>query len=188
MIWTIFKPFNYLAIKADNGSKIVIDIYMPIILSLIITGFLLFLNLRLGVNIYDGTHKVASSIMGLVQTLPGFYIAALAAIIAFPSRALDKDMTNPSMIIQREYKDRLTRRRLLCYLLAYLAFIGIIICLLIILVEFCYSFSLNINPGVIILGYIITSFILFFLLSQLVLLTFTCLWYFGERIHFNDPD
>lgn len=188
MIWTIFKPFNYLTIKAENGSKIVVDIYVPFVLSLIITIFLLFLNIKHNINIFDSTHKTTANIIGFVQTLPGFYIAALAAIISFPNQSLDKYMSNPAMIIQREYEDRLTRRRLLCYLLAYLAFIGIVICLLIIFVEFCHSFSLGFHPWLITIGYLIISFILFFFLFQLVLLTFTCLWYLGERIHFNDPD
>lgn len=69
-------------------------------------------------------------INGLLSTLIGFYIAALAAIAAFPNISLDAPMKGrtPTLVFKKRgelHKETLTRRRFLVVLFGYAAFLAI---------------------------------------------------------------
>lgn len=189
MVNVIFKPLAYLMIHSESHHKKYVDFLAPFLFAGTIGCALLWLHVTLGINIFDGRSKLLSSIIGLIQTLPGFYIAALAAVASFNNLALDSEMTSPTMTIEHNdsYSERLTRRRFLCYMLAYLAFISIIACLSIILIEFFYSFKLITNLIWLKVGYFVGCFTVTAMLTQIFLLTFVCLWYLGDRMHFNAP-
>lgn len=191
MMRVVLKPLAYLTISSDAHHKKQMDFYLPIACSSVVSGILFILYINFNINIFESHNELLSSIIGLIQTLPGFYIAALAAVASFNNLALDNQMTSPAMTINHGTSfpvDKLSRRRFLCYMLSYLAFISIIACLSIILVEFLYSFSVvNFPSWLINMGYAVSCLIIFFMIVQILILTFVCLWYLGERIHFNDP-
>ncbi len=77
-----------------------------------------------------GNDGLVPRINGLLGTLIGFYIAALAAIATFPNTKLDEKMKGraPTLPYQRGGEDRietLTRRRFLVILFGYSAFLSI---------------------------------------------------------------
>ncbi|MDP1738334.1 MAG: hypothetical protein Q8L23_12960 [Caulobacter sp.] len=81
-----------------------------------------------------GADSIASTLTPFFASLPGFYIAALAAVATFNGADLDREMEGVSapMILRGEKKDsEITLRVFLCYLFSYLtafSFIGFFIC------------------------------------------------------------
>ncbi len=68
----------------------------------------------------------------LLSTLIGFYIAALAAVAAFPNKTLDEPMKGraPTITSHRQdttFDEKLTRRRFLVILFGYCAFVSIML-------------------------------------------------------------
>src|SRR5699024_6822678 len=134
--------------------------------------------------------SILANIINLIATLPGFYIAALAAISTFPSESMKSLMPEPTPYLSDPSdRDQLSRRRFLSYMFAYLAYISIMVYLFSSIVSFLYNnIDYKVNYLVFSAIYFSCNFIIFFFLAQIVLLTLVGLWYLGERIHFNDPD
>ncbi|MCB1509637.1 MAG: hypothetical protein KDJ36_01945 [Hyphomicrobiaceae bacterium] len=77
-----------------------------------------------------GSEGLVARMNGLLGTLIGFYIAALAAVATFPNAKLDETMKGraPKLAYQRGGENRvetLTRRRFLSVLFGYSAFLSI---------------------------------------------------------------
>lgn len=70
----------------------------------------------------------------LLMILPGFYIAALAAIATFSSPTMDQGLDSEARLKRREHgadiERKLTRRRFLCLLFGYLSFLSLVLALL----------------------------------------------------------
>lgn len=76
----LLRPLSYLSIK--HKQKWIVDWVYPIILAVLSTVFLFCLKKIGSIPLYaDGA--LVAKILGFVQGLPGFYIAALAAICYF---------------------------------------------------------------------------------------------------------
>lgn len=189
IFYQLFRPFDYLRI--DQKEKRIADWYIPGIMAILfaIGAFVL----RGNVNVY-GRDGIISMVLSFIQNLPGFYIAALAAIATFGRTDIDSIMPgNPPPSIQtyttigKRNRIPLTRRRFLCLLFAFLT----IECILLTLVSIG---GISIAPflrtildnGSQIALYLLGIFIYFFLLIQLIVVTFWGLYYLGDRIH--QPD
>ena len=75
---------------------------------------------------------LVNTVNSLLNTLIGFYIAALAAVAAFPNKSLDEQMKGrvPTIINYRQgmaSEEKLTRRRFLVVLFGYCAFVSIML-------------------------------------------------------------
>ncbi|MCK4089708.1 hypothetical protein HCY66_06360 [Acinetobacter radioresistens] len=200
MINLIYKPFAYLNIKLSDGSsqKKQLDLLLPLAISIfmaLLLGFLQFIDSE--INIFSSKINILPPIISFFQSMPGFYIAALAAIATFPSESMNKEMKTPTpyLLIDSEVedvpsnRDRLSRRRFLCYMFAYLAFISILFFFIAIGLNFINSiYIFNIPNYLLDIGYMISCLIIFFVVTQTVLITFLGLWYLGHRIHFNDNE
>lgn len=191
MIEVILKPIKYLKIKSSDNTKQKVDIYIPLFIGVILSIILSHLYYTSDINIFKNS-SLSTNIMSFIQTLPGFYIASLAAIVSFNNVSLDYEIKQPTMFFQHEhYEEKLTRRRFLCYMLSYLAFASLGLCLLIITLNFIHSLDKILCPYNSFLYsfiYFILNTLIFFLLCQIIMLTCVCLWYLGERVHFNDLD
>lgn len=192
MLSLLYRPLIYLQIKTKDKYKVKLDYYLPVIISVILSSILLWLYASQSVNIFAFDNKLISSISGFVQILPGFFIAALAAIATFPSTSMNDPMPGNSPYLSNssltdDGEDKLSRRRFLCYLFSYLTYISIIGFFLITIIVFLHSFSMGLPNIVVYVGYYLSCFISFFILIQITCLTFIGLWYLGERIHINDP-
>lgn len=123
----IFTPLLYLKLK--NRSLITYTWFIPIILALIISVFALFLPKSM--NVYEDNTPIRS-INQLLSILVPFYIVSLAAIATFKSDILDAEISGESITLTvkrsgQEVTENLTRRRFLCFLFAYCAFISLAI-------------------------------------------------------------
>lgn len=179
----LFRPFAYLLI--EHPSKWQMDWLLPGILSAI--SILITIFLLPDINIY-GDSGVISRVLGFVQNLPGFYIAALAAIATFGRTDIDNVLPAPTPTIteQREgVQDRipLTRRRFLCMMFAFLTAESVVLVLFSILVlsvaghiQIEHAASAKVLSHLFFFGYL-------FALYQMILATFWGLFYLGDRIH-----
>lgn len=83
-----------------------------------------------------GSGGMVQMVQQVVQGLPGFYIAALAAVATFGQQStLDMEIPAPTPTIQTRSAGewismKLTRRRFLCLLFAYLTTVSILLSLL----------------------------------------------------------
>lgn len=203
MLELIFKPLNYLDIKWEVKGKITknqFDYIIPIVCSITVSVILVLIdffieapqNSNFSTNIFDG--EFTSLITGFLQTIPGFYIAALAAIATLNSDIMDRPMlgenppyenlieTNPHRVVPNP----MSRRRFLSSLFSYLSAVSLLLFFLTLIFKYSYNLNIiSVNPLLYSGLYFINLFIFFFLFSQLILLTLVGLYYLGDRVHRN---
>ncbi|KVG15929.1 hypothetical protein [Burkholderia thailandensis] len=185
----LFRPFAYLGIAYPNKWRL--DWLIPLILSAISTAMFAALALIRPLSIIGDGGLVAKVVM-VIQTLPGFYIAALAAIATFNRIDIDRLMPAPSprlnvLVRGQKVPMDLTRRRFLCVLLAFLTAESLI---LLISAVFGQTIgpairaliSERLHFSVLYLG----LFVYLLLFWQMMVVTFVGLFYLGDRIH--QPD
>nr|WP_147310346.1 hypothetical protein [Cupriavidus taiwanensis] len=169
------------------------DWLVPAAIALILTAG--FCWARGTVNFF-GAGGVISLILGFVQNLPGFYIAALAAIATFGRTDIDELMPgSPPPSIETVTVNgvtnmvRLTRRRFLCLLFAFLTVECVALTLSsVALVAFAPGAAQLLSSHPLVHGIVFASvvFAYFLFLAQLLLATLWGLYYLGERIHLVD--
>src|SRR5579859_4846912 len=121
------SPLNYLRI--EHKSKRKYDLYIPLFVAILIG--VLISESPLKINIF-GSRGLIEGVDSLLQTLVGFYIASLAAIATFNKASLDFEMPGdpPKLRVTQHghsAKEPLTRRRFLCFMFGYLAFLCIFV-------------------------------------------------------------
>lgn len=196
MFELIFKPLNYLSIRWDNGiiNKTRFDFIIPTIIALLISAVMTFIWFTIDSvksNIF--TNDLTYYLICFLQTMPGFYIAALAAISTINSTTMDQPMAgDPPKEKHVEYNPykvfwiEMNRRRFLARLFSYLTFISITLFGFLLIIRFSYSLEIKISSlWLIYLTYFISCFIIIFSLAQLIMMTFLSLYYLGERVHKN---
>lgn len=80
-----------------------------------------------------GSSGIASSLLTLVSTLPGFYFAGLAAVATFGNPTMDQVMPAPAPQVDMRVTGQtvpveLTRRLFLSYLFSYLVIVSLLLC------------------------------------------------------------
>lgn len=189
MLYQILRPFSYLKIK-NAGHKVVYDLVMPLALTLT-AGFLVLLGHQWDIAASLKDNKIPDTIFDIVKNLPGFYIAALAAIATFSKESLDETIKNQlgdSPFIKVREVDhngretnidtKLSRRVFLTFLFAFLTAVSfLILCTYLIL-----SASGLFNTSVLFVS-IIINFAFLFLFWQLIVCTFFGLYYLADKLH-----
>ena len=177
IIYQLLRPFSYLKIKHEY--KWIYDWLIPLILtsiSLVLIYYLIPLSSVLG------SSGLINDLAEFISNLPGFFIAALAAVATFNKHDIDQLMANPPKIEILHHGNPLmvemTRRRFLCVLFSYLTAISIF---LVIGAEFGLLIEVphNYQRPLSWLG--IGAFMYF--LWQMVTATVLGLYYLGERLH-----
>ncbi len=185
LLYQLSRPLAYLWIKEKSKNKIIIDWCLPIVLSSLVVFLYYILPLKTAIVGKDG---LLTSMQGFLQIMPGFYLAALAAISTFNKVDLDYKLPTPSPSITIKEKGvdvviELTRRRFLNYLFGYLTFISVALYIVIIFTNgIAHNFVLISELYLIGLrGGFIFFFLLFFF--QMILVTTFGLYQLCERIH-----
>lgn len=193
MLWyQITRSFAFGQIEHPTLS--LINRRIPAVLAVLaLVGFIL-LPVRPALTGEDGLSGYAFSITSL---LPGFFIAALAAVATFQRAELDEPMPDPSPMLEvRTGEDTspvpLSHRVFLCHLFAYLTATSLLIILLSVGGEIIAPSARHVvaqldRPGIemIVLwllrgGYLLTLLFWFF---RLVVVTLFGLYFLVERIH-----
>lgn len=180
----IFRPILYL--KIIHPQKSLVDWVYPICLAL---AYNLLMVTFKGFGWVVNSEKSLSFILGFLQTLPGFYIAALAVVASFGRRGMDQYISGVTPISKQmvygELVDlKLTRRRFLAMLFSYLTFLSIV---MVVLTFAHLGIEISAEAGSLAIG-LMTAFhivysILFF---QLVIVTLWGVYYMGYRIYEED--
>ncbi|PLP29396.1 hypothetical protein CWM92_12220, partial [Klebsiella michiganensis] len=130
--------------------------------------------------------------ISFISILPGFYIAALAAIATFNRKQIDdpliSDNGTPYIYVKgvkengKPYrtKEDMTRRLFLCMLFSFLTAESIVLIMLHTFASPLISATTNTYCLA------IYSFIFLLILWQLLVTTFFGLYYLGDRIHLNN--
>lgn len=179
----VLRPFSYLFIKHDYKWQM--DWLLPGLLTLV-SGAVLYVLVGQA-NLY-GDSGIIARVLGFIQNLPGFYIAALAAIATFGRNDIDSILPQPTPTISEVRNGQkstipLTRRRFLCMMFAFLT----AECVVLVLV----SIGLLSVAGHLSAGHALASLwiskavflVYLFFLYQMILATFWGLFYLGDRIH-----
>lgn len=128
----LIRPFAYLTIRHPSRLPLWVNWMLPLLMAVLTVAMVWALDLR--VNVY-GPQGLLERLLSFVQTLVGFYIAALAAVSSFNSPHLDKEMPHPAPTIQVKHNGGLqqvatTRRRFLTSMFAYLTAVSFLFSLL----------------------------------------------------------
>lgn len=189
MLWHILRPFSYLAI--EHRSKWIVDWVYPLVLAVISMSIIFGMKLLGAVSLYaDG--GLVSKVLGFVQGLPGFYIAALAAIATFNRIDIDRTMPSPAPTLDIKVQGQtvaieLTRRRFLCSMFAFLTAENLILIILAIFSQTLYAAAKSVIP-VAAQVWVSAVFMFLFLMLfwQMMVTSFWGLFYLGDKLH--QPD
>lgn len=186
MLHQLFKPFDYLRIIHDDKRKV--DWLYPITVALLAV---ITFEHYLPSDYLTKNGGLASLTLGFIQSLPGFYIAALAAVATFGKKSIDRYFPTPMPFIYKRNlgentKTFLTRRTFLCMLFAFLTCESIILVLFSIILILLPNetqhlaikgFNISYATG------LLAKFSYLLLLSQMLIATFWGLFYLGYKIH-----
>ena len=189
MLADLLKPFAFLGIRHPNRAPLFVCWVLPFIVSILFS--LAALLLGLNVDVF-GANGMISRVLGFVQNLPGFYVAALAAIATFSNEDMNKYMPGvpPTMNVVHNGKPTkvgLTRRRFLSSMFAYLT--ALCICITLVSIT-ALAVADPLKQLIAANAYLPIKifFALIFLASllQMICVTMWGLFYLGERIHTPD--
>lgn len=190
MLEHLLRPFAYLRI--DHRLKWKIDWLLPMVLSLFCTIVVVIANKR-GGGVVFGDTGLTAKVLGFVQNLPGFYIAALAAIATFNRSDIDRHMPEPAPVMAISLRGtstriKLTRRRFLCAMFAFLTAESILLTLLaiggIFIADPVRGLLANETARMAAKYAFVFAFLTLF--WQMLVASFWGLYYLGERLH--QPD
>lgn len=188
MLWyQLLRPVDYLSIK--DGSKWKIDWAVPTAMA-IGTGLgFYFLSPRPQVFMKDG---LLQQIGSLLSIMPGFYLAALAAIATFHKSDMDEYMPSPVPTIEtlsagHKRTINLTRRRYLSIMFGYLTLLSLTLFIGTIFTNACAdTFKALIDPEWRIFTVVSYISIFFLLFWHMISVTLFGLYQLSDRMH--QPD
>lgn len=195
MLDILLRPFAFLGIQHPDKTFRLMNWVLSFLLAALSTALILSVN---GLNVFGETGLLAK-VQNFVQSLPGFYLAALTAVAAFGSASMDELMpgTPPTGVILHNgapTRTGLTRRRMLSMMFAFLTASSFLLTFgLIAAVSFAslaHAWLLGLrltDAGCLVLfvkGLVV--FIAMFALWQMLLITTWGLFYLGDRIHTPD--
>lgn len=185
LLGQLLRPFGYLSIQ--HPYKWIVDWLYPCLLASTTVAIIC-----LSGN--QSTHYAAgasiSLILSFVQSLPGFYIAALAAIATFGRSDIDNIIPEPTPKVIVKFRGStnivdLTRRKFLAMLFAFLTAQSIVVVgFSIFLITFgvkIYSFEHSgLSIGIALSGALLLAY--FIMLYQMLIATFWGLYYLGYKL------
>ncbi|MBA3913634.1 MAG: hypothetical protein H0X25_07210 [Acidobacteriales bacterium] len=185
----LLRPFAYLAIKHGSNRLPALNWGLPVLTAaaLLAAGALL----APSANLFHAT-GLFDRLLGFVQNLPGFYLAALAAVATFGREGLDQLMpgTPPRVTILyngQPLEIQLTRRRFLTMMFAYLTALSIGITLVLVTILAVVNPVARVFPhGIVAPARVAAAFVIFVFAAQMIIITMWGLYYLGERMHTPD--
>lgn len=187
MLVELTRPFSYLWIRHSSKRLTTINWVIPALSSVVAIALSSFLAATIDVF---GPSGVLVKILGFVQSLPGFYIAALAAVATFNNPHMDKVMPGEAPTLRILHNGELTanpisltRRRLLCVMFAFLTVASVMLTVIAIAaITFAPAFKALVPESS--YGVAKTLFAAVYLLFffQMLCVTMWGLFYIGERM------
>lgn len=189
MLRELVRPFAYLRIQHASGTLRAVNWALPVGAAAVCVALGAWVSPSVNVFHADG---LLVKLLGFVQSLPGFYLAALAAVATFAKEGLDRLMPGEAPKVDIIYNGQLTvveltRRRFLSMMFAYLTVLSILLTMAAILAT---TFVDPIRALLTPLGraWLKGAFAFFYLamLAQMLVITMWGIYYLGERMHTPD--
>lgn len=180
----LLRPFSFLTISHSSSLPIWVNWVLPLVATCV--SLLALHMLGADVNVF-GTQGLLDRLLAFVQTLAGFYIAALAAVSSFNSPHLDQKMPAPAPTMYIMYNKgmeciALTRRRFLTSMFAYLTSLSFLFSLMAIVTLVLAPALKQSLPNAVCVLHWVGSGLFLFALFQMTCVTFWGLFYLGERM------
>jgi len=180
IVYQLTRPISYLLLHHPAGK--IYNWRIPLVLTFL-SGSLLYLSFD--VTTIAAKDGLIDQLSGFIASLPGFLIAALAAIATFNRPVIDQEMIEgPTITIFigniKIENSKLTRRDFLLRLFAYLTVLSIF---LVIFVKVAMATTIAINMAVYAQWFFVGVFLLFF--WQLLVLLLFGMYYLCERLNMN---
>ncbi len=181
----LLRPFAYLTVRHPSRLPLWINGVLPVMFTAVVLLGVSMLGERL--NVF-GTLGLLDRLLGFVQTLTGFYIAALAAVSSFNSPHLDRTMPAPAPTMRIKYNGALqlvpaTRRRFLTSMFAYLTALSFVFSMAAIAtLTVATPLGHLLEPGTVVLLHWLALAGFLLAVFQLACVTFWGLFYLGERM------
>jgi hypothetical protein len=179
---SLLKPLLYLQVRhAARRSVCVSSMLVGFAMAVL---FLLFRNLNV-----IGSNGIVVGVNGLFQALPGFYIAALAAIATFDGSKrgynLDEPWeTDPAILDEQDGNEReLTRRHFLALLFGYLSFSSLFIYFLGLLAQVVPPILRELDPSLTVFLRVIFGLLYGCWVSHVIFTTCLGLYFLAHRFH-----
>ncbi len=192
MLTELCRPFSYLSIRHPTTGIRWINWWIPIIFTALAVGIACWLDKP--VDLFSGSGLLAK-ILGFIQNLPGFYLAALAAVATFNNPDMDKLMPGQPPTAKILHNGDLTtvpltRRRMLCIMFAYLTALSFGLTIASIasmtFADAVKAAVSDLRPAYVNLLKGAFASLYLTALMQMLLITLWGLFYLGERIHTPD--
>lgn len=180
----LFRPFSFLSISHQSHFPALVNWAFPALAT--VSAFAFLEVAGSAVNVF-GTQGMLDRLLTFIQTLAGFYIAALAAVSSFNSPHLDREMPAPAPTMYIMYNGgrqlvTLTRRRFLTSMFAYLTSLSFLFSLAAI-ATLVLAPALKVAwPGAVNTLHLLGAGFFLFALFQMTCITFWGLFYLGERM------
>lgn len=175
--YQLLRPLSYLRIQHED--KWIYDWLLPLLCTTV-TGAVVYGFVPIEKVV--GAGGLVSELTSFIANLPGFFIAALAAVATFNKHDIDQLMANPPKIEIMHHGSSLmiemTRRRFLCVLFSYLTAVSIFLVL-----ASRIFLSMEIPHEYFLIASWVGFMSFLFVLWQMVLATVLGLYYLGERLH-----
>jgi hypothetical protein len=183
----LLRSLAYLGIRHNGSALPWVNWGLPATIS--IAMVLAVGHLAPGVNVFHAG-GVIDRLLSFVQSLPGFYLAALAAVATFNRPDLDAPMAgNPpqAKILNAQgnlQQIALTRRRFLCMMFSYLTALSFAITVAAIAgLAVADSLAQFVGPQLTSALRPFGAFLYLLLVTQMLVVTLWGLYYLGERMH-----
>lgn len=192
MLTELSRPFSYLSIRHPAEGVQWVNWWLPLLGSIALVALCGSMERRVDLFSASG---VLNKVLAFIQSLPGFYLAALAAVATFNNPDMDRLMpgTPPTARILyngKLIKVELTRRRMLCIIFAYLTVLSFVLTMSsIAALTFAEDLKAAIqasSPLLVRWTKAAFTFIYFGALFQMLAITLWGLFYLGERMHTPD--
>lgn len=180
----LLRPFSFLSIRHPSNLPVWVNLVLPLAATSMSMLTLYWLGAE--VNVF-GTQGLLDRLLTFVQTLAGFYVAALAAVSSFNSPHLDREMPAPAPTMYIMYNGGMelvpaTRRRFLSSMFAYLTSLSFLLSLAAIAtIVLAPVLKQTLTVAVTSLHWVGAGVFLF-ALFQMTFVTFWGLFYLGERM------
>lgn len=128
LLYELGRGFAYRRISHDEMRTY--TTWLPLALTVVAVAIYVALPVKPALV---GDKGLASNLLTLVSTLPGFYFAGLAAVATFGNTTMDKEMPAPApnvnmLVAGQIVSVPLTRRLFLSYLFSYLVIVSFGLC------------------------------------------------------------
>jgi energy-converting hydrogenase Eha subunit A len=185
----LLRPLLYLRVKHDSSTLPWMNWGVPTLAAAALTvGF------AVAAPTVNAFHAggVFERMLGFLQSLPGFYLAALAAVATFNSPHLDSPMPGvppkASIVYHGQLVEvELSRRRFLSLMFSYLTALSFAITLaLVLLLPIVDPVRDALHAATVPALRAAIAAVLLIFVSQLLVITLWGLYYLGERMHTPD--